>query len=301
MNMHLANMPAKRRLTGTLLTAALLFAPAAFRPAAAQAQGDPILEAAQSAESRLQARVGVFVHDTGSGQNWRYRAEERFPMASTAKTLVCAALLRQGAAAMGTPVPIHQSDVLAYAPVTQERVGQAVPASELCAITMHTSDNTAVNGVLSVVGGPQAVTSFLRTIGDTATRLDRIEPALNEGTPGDPRDTTTPQAMAQTLTALVLGSALEEDARRRLTDWLLGNEVGGPLLRAGVPRDWKIADRTGAGGYGTRGVAAVMWPPGRAPIVAAVYLTATQAPMEARNAAIESIGRAITSMVAQQR
>lgn len=265
----------------------------------ASAQSDPILAAVHAAEQRLQARVGVFVHDTGSARVWSYREDERFPMASTVKTLVCAALLHQGTEAMDTRVAIRESDLMEYSPVTRKRVGDAVPASELCAITMRTSDNTAVNGVLHVMGGPATVTLFLRSIGDKSTRLDRIEPDLNEATPGDPRDTTTPRAMARTLETLVLGSQLESGAKQQLTQWLLSNEVGGPLLRAGVPNDWKVADRTGAGGYGTRGVAAVMWPPEQAPIIAAIYLTDTEASMEARSAAIASIGAAIASAIAQ--
>lgn len=261
--------------------------------AAASAEDAPILQAAQAAERQLKARVGLAVHDTGSDRTWHYRADERFPMASTAKTLICAALLQRGPVSMEEPVRIRQSDILPYAPVTQDIVGQTVSASELCAITMRTSDNTAANAVLSLLGGPQAITSFLRTVGDHITRLDRIEPDMNEGQPGDLRDTTTPEAMAQTTRALVLGSALDQESSKQLTDWLLSNEVGGPLLRAGVPVDWQIADRTGSGGFGTRGIVAIMWPPQRAPIVAVIYLTETEASIEERNAAIASIGQAI--------
>lgn len=262
---------------------------------AASAEEDPVLQAAQQAERQLSARVGVAVLDSGTGRRWHYRADERFPMASTGKTLVCAALLGQGRSARNQSIQLRQSDILSYAPVTRELVGQSVSASELCAITMRTSDNTAVNAVLNVVGGPEAVTTFLRRIGDATTRLDRDEPTLNESTPGDPRDTTTPLAMQETLTALVLGTALNEESRSQLKAWLLSNEVGGPLLRAGLPQDWKVADRTGAGGYGTRGVAGIMWPPERPPIVAAIYLTETEATMDERNAAIAAIGQAIVT------
>lgn len=282
-----------------LATAALVVATSVLPMTDTMAQSDPILLAAQAAESQLKARVGLSVHDTGNGRSWHYRAEERFPMASTAKTLVCATLLQQGSAALAKPVQITQRDILSYAPVTEGMVGQSVPASQLCAITMRTSDNTAVNAVFDVIGGPSVVTAFLRSINDQSTRLDRIEPDLNEGTPGDVRDTTTPQAMEQTLRALVLGQALSTEARDQLTEWMISNEVGGPLLRAGIPSDWKIGDRTGAGGHGTRGVAAVMWPPQRAPIVAAIYLTETEASIEARNAAIASIGQAIAAAVSQ--
>ena len=204
------------------------------------------------------------------------------------------------ARAMKTAWLIKEEAIQSYAPTTENLIGQYVSAAQLCAITMRNSDNTAANGVLEMLGGPQAVTSFLRTIGDTVTRLDRNEPSLNEATPGDLRDTTTPQAMVQTLQSLVLGDALKTSDRDRLTDWLRHNEVGGPLLRAGVPESWNVADRTGAAGYGTRGVVAVMWPPERAPLVAAVYITETKASMEARNAAIAAIGKVIAQAVDQK-
>ncbi len=277
----------------------LVTAAAGFFVACAAAQSraadDPIQQAAQAAERTLQARVGYAVVDTGSGRSWRQRADERFPMASTAKALVCGALLARGEAAMTQPVRIEQADILSYAPDTRDKVGQQVAAAELCRMTLHSSDNTAVNLVLEVLGGPPTVTRYLRQIGDPVTRLDRDEPTMNEGTPGDPRDTTTPDAMARTLQALVLGDALDAAGSRQLRDWLLGNQVGGPLLRAGVPADWQVADRTGNGGHGTRGIVAVMWPPGQAPVVAAIYITETGASLEARNAAIADIGRAIAA------
>lgn len=260
----------------------------------------PVVQAAQEAEQSLQARVGVAVLDTADAQLWQYRADERFPMASTSKALICAALLARGQGAMKTAWLVKEEAIQSYAPTTENMVGQYVSAAQLCAITMRNSDNTAANGVLEMLGGPGAISSFLHTQGDTVTRLDRNEPDLNEATPGDPRDTTTPQAMVQTLQKLVLGEGLESTSRDRLIDWLRHNEVGGPLLRAGVPESWLVADRTGAGGYGTRGVVAVMWPPERAPLVAAVYITETKASMEERNAAIARIGKAIAASVEQK-
>lgn len=256
---------------------------------------NPILAAAEKAETGLRARVGLAVVDTATGNTWLRNADQRFPMASTFKALACAALLDSGADKSNRKIVIGEADLEAYSPVTKSMVGTEASASDLCAITLRTSDNTAANKVLEVLGGPAEVTAFLRSIGDATTRLDRTEPELNEGKPGDPRDTTTPAKMAETIGKLVLGDALGEPERRQLTDWLVGNEVGGPLLRAGMPGDWRIADRTGAGGHGTRGIVAVMWPPARKPIIAAVYLTETDASMDARNAAIAEIGKAIAA------
>lgn len=281
------------------LGAALLLASLPFTLAAAS--DHPVIQAAQQAEQSLQARVGVAVLDTSDGQLWQYRADERFPMASTSKALMCAALLARGQGAMKTAWLVRQDAIQTYAPTTEKMLGEYVSAAQLCAITMRNSDNTAANGVLEILGGPQAVTAFLRTVGDATTRLDRNEPTLNEATPGDPRDTTTPQAMVQTLHRLALGEALNPYAQERLITWLRHNEVGGPLLRAGVPEDWTMADRTGAGGFGTRGVVAVMWPPQGAPLVAAVYVTETRASMDERNAAIAAIGKAIAVAVEQKK
>ncbi|MGO3841375.1 MAG: class A beta-lactamase [Alcaligenes pakistanensis] len=278
--------------------AALVFAGLSFNTLGAEPH--LLIQAAQQAESSLQARVGLAVLDTADGQRWQYRADERFPMASTSKALICAALLARGQGAMKTAWLVQQEAIQSYAPTTEKLIGEYVPAAQLCAITMRNSDNTAANGVLEMLGGPAAVTSFVRTVGDSVTRLDRNEPTLNEARPGDPRDTTTPQAMVQTLQNLVLGDALEPHARERLIAWLRNNKVGGPLLRAGVPEDWTMADRTGAGGFGTRGVVAVIWPPKRAPLIAAVYVTETEASMEDSNTAIAMIGKAIAASVAQK-
>jgi beta-lactamase class A len=267
--------------------------------AAYAAEADMIVKA-REIEQRLDARVGLAVHDTGSGRQWLHNADERFPMASTFKVLACGTLLRQvdeGGNEIDRTVPIREADLIPYAPVTQSMVGQQMSLGDLCAATMRTSDNVAANKVLGEIGGPDGVTAFLRSIGDGTTRLDRNEPDVNEATPGDPRDTTTPAAMAVTLRKLVLNDALSPASRERLTAWLISNEVGGPLLRAGIPQEWRIGDRSGAGGHGTRGIVAIIWPPEREPIAAAIYITGTDATMEERNAAIAELGAALAAAV----
>jgi beta-lactamase class A/beta-lactamase class A CARB-5 len=266
-------------------------------PHAVAAADDPITTEAHRLERQLRARLGLVVVDTQTGRQWRYRADERFAMASTFKALACAALLDAGDAVEAREMKIEAKDLQSHAPVTRKRVGETMTAKELCAATLATSDNTAANLVLEALGGPKRVTSFLRSIGDTVTRLDRTEPRLNEATPGDPRDTTTPEAMAGTIGDLLLGDALPKPARSQLTRWMEGNLVADGLLRAGVPGDWQVADRTGAGGHGTRGIVAVMWPPQRKPVVAAIYLTETDVPMAKRDAAIAELGRVIAAEV----
>lgn len=262
---------------------------------AAQEASSDLVQLARALEDRLDARMGLYIHDTEDSQSWEYRADERFPMASTFKMLACATLLGRDATE-GT-VTIDAADLVDYSPVTETMVGESVSAAFLCETTLRTSDNTAANYLLEVLGGPQAVTQFLRETGDETTRLDRMEPELNEGEPGSELDTTTPRAMASLAQSFLIEDMLPPADREQLTAWLMANEVGGPLLRSGIPADWGIADRTGAGGYGTRGIVAVMWPPGREPVVAAIYLTETEASMAERNAAIAEIGAALARAV----
>ncbi len=138
-----------------------------------------------------------------------------------------------------------------------------------------------------------ALTDYFRSLGDQVSRLDRNETDLNENLPGDPRDTTTPAAAVADLDKLLLGDAMKPDAREQLKQWMLNDAVSGPLLRAAAPSNWRIADKTGAGERGSRGIVAVMWPPDRAPIVTAIYIRQTAASLDERNAAIARIGAAL--------
>ena len=155
---------------------------------------------------------------------------------------------------------------------------------------MSYSDNTAANVVFDAIGGATGFNAYMRSIGDEETQLDRKEPELNEGTPGDVRDTTTPNAMVNSLRKILLGDALSVSSRSELTQWMLDDQVAGALLRASLPSDWKIADKTGAGGYGSRSIVAVIWPPSKQPLVTGIYITQTKASMQASNQAIARIG-----------
>lgn len=256
-----------------------------------------ILDTARQIETQLDARVGLAIHDTGTGTRWHYNAHQRFPMTSTFKVLACGALLARSdisATDLSRQVLISRSDIVTYSPVTTGWIGQRISLDTLCATTMRTSDNTAANKVLQALGGPAAITEFLRSIGDDVTRLDRWETELNDAAPGDRRDTTTPAAMSHTLKKLLLGDALSMSAKTKLTQWMVANEVGEPLLRAGIPNNWRIGDRTGAGNHGSRGIVAIIWPPDQAPLIAVIYITQTDASMEQRNEAIATIGKALS-------
>lgn len=281
--------PRLSRLSSVIL-AFLAFAGSA---PAGHAAEDRILTAAKGIEAKLGMRVGFSVIDTGSGAVRSYRADERFAMASTFKALACAAALDAGAPVLDRKSKITKADLRPHSPVTKKRVGVSLSTRELCEITLRTSDNAAANLILKSFGGPGEVTEFLREIGDGTTRLDRYEPEVNEATPGDPRDTTTPQAMGETLRRLLLGDALAPEGRDQLEAWMAANAVADGLLRAKLPEGWQIADRSGAGGHGTRGVIALLRPTEGAPLVVAIYMDGRKHDLKTRDAAIAEIGGAI--------
>jgi len=223
-------------------------------------------------ESAFDARLGLYAVDTGTGREVAFRAEERFAYCSTIKVPLVASLLRRGDD-LDTVLTYTPGDVVPNSPVTADRTSVTLRQAAEAALTL--SDNTAANLMFRELGGPEALSGFLRSIGDATTHPDRIETDLNSAVPGDIRDTTTPRAMASTLRALALGDVLPAAQRDLLTGIMRSSTTGTDLVRAGVPADWGVADKTGAGMYGTRNDIAVVWPPGRAPIVIAALTSRT--------------------------
>lgn len=247
-------------------------------------------------EAQSGGRLGVAVIDTQSGTQHGYHADERFPMCSTFKFLVAAATLARvdaGGERLDRRIAITQKDLLEYAPVTRKHVGSQMTVAEICEAMMTLSDNTAANLILRDLGGPAALTAFVRSIGDTRTRLDRIEPELNTSIPCDPRDTTTPAAMVKTLHTLLLQDKLSAERRNLLVRWMLENKTGAARLRAGLPTDWRIGDKTGSGENGTANDIGILWPLGRKPLLVAAYLTGSSGTREDQNATLAKVAKVI--------
>ena len=282
-------------LGGLALGACAQSAPADPREAYIPPPDDPRFAAI---ERRIGGRVGVAAWNTGADQWLGYRRNERFAMCSTFKWLLAAQMLKM--ADLSQRVLFGDSDLLEYAPVTRARITDgpigrmgAMTIEELCEAMVVVSDNTAANLLLQGAMGPQGFTSFLRANGDGVTRLDRMEPELNNVPPGDERDTTTPDVMARNLqTFLATDEVLNAAARERLIGWMIASTTGRERLRAGLPSDWRVGDKTGTSPSATNDVA-IAWPPGRAPIVIACYLVESAAPQAERNAAHAEIGRII--------
>lgn len=246
---------------------------------------DDSVQALRTLEERSGGRLGVAVRDTRSGAQMLYRAEELFPLCSTFKLLLAAYVLHrvaQGAEGLERRVSYPSSVLVPHSPRTAPHAEGATPGggmtvAQLCEATLVISDNAAANLLLGRHGGPQGLTAWLRSLGDTQTRLDRWEVELNSALPGDPRDTTTPQAMLATMDKVLLGDALSPASRAQLQTWIRGNLTGDHALRAGFPAGWVVGDKTGSGDMATRNDVAIVWPAGgRVPLLVASYLTGAQ-------------------------
>lgn len=242
-------------------------------------------------------RLGVAVMQA-DGRIDGHRLDERFPMCSTFKWLAAAHVLHRvdrGEERLDRRIRYGREALLPHSPVTERHVGEGMTLGELCHATVTVSDNGAGNLVLASFGGPAGLTRYARSLGDEVTRLDRWELELNEARPGDPRDTTSPRAMARLLHATLVGQALSAGSRDQLAQWLEATSTNGKRLRADLPAGWRMGSKTGTGARGTTNDVGIFWPPGRPPVLVAVYLTESEAPEAARNGAVARVARRVTS------
>jgi len=276
-------------LVGFLLAGAT---PPSVRAAADDRNGEI---AVADLERRHGGRLGVAILDTAGTRLVAHRGDERFPLCSTFKFLAAAFVLARvdrKEESLTRRIVYARDYLVPYSPVTEKHVGgDGLTVGEICEAAVTLSDNTAGNLLLDSFGGPVGLTAYMRSLDDGITRLDRREPALNEAKPGDPRDTATPVTMLEALRKTVLGTALSTASREQLTAWLVANKTGEKRLRAGVPKGWRVGDKTGAGERNATNDIAVIWPPGRAPIVVTAYYVEARATDGERSAVLADVGR----------
>jgi beta-lactamase class A len=220
-------------------------------------------------------RIGLCVENLRTGAKMTWRADERFVMCSTFKASLAACILAsidRGQTRLDEPIAYGPADLMENAPVAKQNLSKgAMSVADMCEAAVELSDNTCANALLARVGGPPALTAFWRSIGDAVSRLDHNEPELNRSPPGDPHDTTTPAAMAGNLRSIIFGNVLSPNSRERLTDWMLGCKTGDNRLRAGLPKGWRVGDKTGNNGKDAAGDIAVTWSTRGEPVLICAY------------------------------
>jgi beta-lactamase class A len=267
----------------------------------ANAHGSSAVDPIEQIEHESGSHFGIVAIDSETGRRIEHRPNERFLMCSTFKLLAAAAVLQRvdrGEENSDRFVHYTQADILAYAPVTKQHVAEGgMKLGALCEAAIEQSDNTAGNLLLQAIGGPAGLTKFARSLGDNTTRLDRMEPELNVWKDGDDRDITSSAAMSNDLVRLITGDVLSEKSRDLLQNWLLKNETGPTLIRAGVPKDWRVGDKTGRSGQGEVNDVAVLYPPNGARIFIAIYAMAPSLSDEKRSELIANVAREVVNIL----
>ena len=253
-------------------------------------------------ERRTGGRIGVYARNLSSGRMLSWRADERFVMCSTFKMSLVACVLSRvdkGEERLGRFIRYGAAQISNYAPVARRHLADGgMTVGAMCQAAIEVSDNTCADLLLTSVGGPAALTRFWRGEGDEVTRLDHTEPRLNFSPPGDPSDTTTPAAMAGDLQRFLLGAALSAASRARLMGWMLNCQTGGALLRAGLPKGWKVADKTGNNGKDALGDIAVAWPATGRPVVICAYTQGGHPTPEMLPPILAGVGRMVGAELA---
>jgi beta-lactamase class A len=207
--------------------------------------------------------------------------DQRFPLDSTVKAIACANVLSKVDAkklTLNDSKTITQKDLVTYSPVVKDYVNKKLTLKEACQITTAYSDNTAANIAISAGGGPKGLTSFMRSIGDEITRSDRYEPDL---------------VINPSMKKLLTGKVLSKDSKEQLKQWMMGNKVADNMLRAALPKEWKIADRTGASDYGIRGITSMVWSETHAPVFISIYVRKSETSLDERSAVIKLLSEHI--------
>lgn len=268
----------------------------ATRPSFAAASPFAALEATHG------GRLGVAALDTSTGDHMAHRADERFPMCSTFKLLAVAGVLHNvdaGSERLDRWVQYGPADLLDHAPIALRLASKGgMIVHDLCAAAIEYGDNTAANLLLAALGGPSGATGYVRTLGDTVTRIDRTEPTANTCIPGDPRDTTTPSAMLADVNKLAQGGVLSDSSQDLLTGWLDNCQTAAARIPAGLPRGWTSGDKTGSGDNATANDVSIINPPGRAPVFVAAYYTGSSASDSEQDAVLADVGRIVCAAFA---
>jgi beta-lactamase class A len=233
-------------------------------------------------EARHGGRLGACIADS-EGRSAMWRPDERFTYCSTFKLFLAAATLQRvdrGEERLDRAVPIRREDMLRPAPVTEPAVGSSLTIGRLCEGTVQLSDNPAANILIREMGGLPVWQRWFPSIGDRVTRVDRMEPDLNLGTPGDPRDTTTPRQTVINLATLLAPATLTDSSRDMLLEWMAGTVTGPNRILAAMPPGYRLGHKTGTGEHPVNDIG-IIWPPSGGLIRIALYFSeAMEASME---------------------
>lgn len=127
---------------------------------------------------------------------------------------------------------------------------------------------------------------------------DAVKRAALEKYLTDPRDTATPEATVNLLAKLQARQLLSENSTALLLKIMTDSPTGQQRLKAGLPKDWSLAHKTGSGpevlgiGTATNDVGLISSPTGKQ-VAVAVFISGSKAPMEMREKVMAEIASTV--------
>ncbi len=226
------------------------------------------------------------------------------PMQSTFKFPLAMAvlhLIELGKLQLDQPVRFLKSDRSAtYSPLQDEfpEAGVDVPLRKLIKLSVETSDNSATDIELRLIGGPAVLQQYLDSLGFSAIHQQDNERTLHGDQQLQYRDYAEPAAMVALLRLLADHSPLNPEHTTLLNTWMLEATSGPQRIKGLLPTGTPVAHKTGSSGeeFGmipaTNDVGLITLPDGRR-LAVAIFVTDAHADQGTCEAVIARIAQAI--------
>jgi len=229
-------------------------------------------------ESHTEGRIGIFAINTANDHIIEYRSQEIFPTGCTSKVIGVAAVLEKSVSnpsLLLINMQYSEEELDDWSPVTRHYVTTGMTVQDLCAASISLSDNTAMNLLLKIIDGVQGMNNFAQSIGNLSFSQDHDWPAeAFSGGVNNYKDASTPKSMVESLYKLTLSEILDQPQRDLLITWLMLSQTGAKRIKASLPQNWIVGNKTGTGAtYGSTNDLAIVWPPHHAPIFIGIYYT----------------------------
>jgi beta-lactamase class A len=226
------------------------------------------------------------------------------PMQSTFKFPLAMAVLHQielGKFQLDQPIRFLKSDRSATFSPLQDEFPEAdvdVPLRKIIKLTVETSDNTAADIQLRIIGGPAVLQQYLDSLGLTGIRQQDSEHTLHGDQKLQYRDYAEPAAMVALIRLLADHSPLSPEHTALLNTWMLEATSGPKRIKGLLPAGTPVAHKTGSSGdeFGmipaTNDVGLITLPDGRR-LAIVIFVTGAHADQATCEAVIARIAKAI--------
>ncbi len=256
--------------------------------------------------AQAHGRVGVACALPGRALDCNLHAADAFPMQSVYKLPIAMAMLHaveQGRFRLNQPIRFLPSDLIApdqYSRLRDEHPhGNAdVPVEELLRLAVSESDGVASDILLRVLGGPAAADGYVRSLGIHGIHIVDTEKTLGREVKLEDRDSAQPRALVALLRLLADRSPLSPEHTQLLLGWMTASHTGDHRIRAQLPPETVVADKTGTAGSArpvtnaTNDAGLITLPDGRR-LAIVVLVADAAAPEPVRERAIAEIARAV--------